>query len=385
MDGIINDILVALKNTDWTPHLIIGYYYIDYITKNYKSSGKKFKLDKTPLKDIKEVSLPPQLKINNRKIDFRGLAKKELGNEVVKFAQIILDNFSSRNLIIFYNNISELNVKIIGSSDKEEFLKNEKNRAATYNADSNKVNVREEYAAIALPHELFHMASSFYDEENSNIFCGFSQIVNNGRVHRDFGNGFNEGYTEYMVEKYYGHSYIENEVHSYHLLRTIAASIEMIIGKEKMETLYLSANLKGLIDELSIYVGEKNAINFINCTDILLKNMNYEKKTQKQKEEIESNLKILNLFMLTLYTEYGAKKYNNKEINFDELKELMTEGIKNMYNVTINEVQYNGIPTAEFVAQMCLSILRKNGINAVSVEGFNENEKTEKTSENKTK
>ena len=383
--SIINDMLKAIDNIDPTA-LIIVYYYIDYRLKhNYQNQNNSMpryslKKDERPLKNIKEVLLPPELKINTRKVDFRKLAKKEFGEEIVKFADIMIKNFSSSNLINFYNNINELNIKDKSKFDKKNVIyevliritKNY-NNISSYEVSRNRLDILAEDKKINMPHELFHMSSSYYDSVNNTIYGGFSELIDekDKNKHRKIGVGFNEGYTEYMVEKYYGKEYTENSNYNYNLLRKIAHLIEHIIGKEKMEFLYLNANLKGLIDELSSYIGEEDALNFINSTDYLFRNVNSNKITKLDEEKLEKHLQFVSYIIISLGTQKAVRMYENEEITFYDIINNINNNILYIPTVTINNKKYE-IPSG-MTTLIVSSILNSHGIKTKDIK---EQEKT---------
>lgn len=313
-----NIFLEIINNIDWTPYFITNYFIIDYMLKN---DNKNYKVDRNKkiIKDSSEILLPPELIVKHKNINFEELNKEEFGQSLVKFYQIILNNFSSRNLINFYNNLNELKI----DNKKMQSLMFRKKFDGAYYPFYNKIFVNENEQNVVLPHELFHMASSFYDENRDFMYSGFSQMIN----FKTIGNGINEGYTECMVERYYGYDFVKTSAQSYRYLEKITELLEFIIGKSKMEELYLNANLKGLIDELSNYVEVEDSINFIKSTDFI-----YNKFDKKSLTDIKvrKNIEYINEFLVSLYASYAAKKYVDNKISLPELKTIINRVLYNL-------------------------------------------------------
>lgn len=118
------------------------------------------------------------------------------------------------------------------------------------------------------------MSTNFVDQDKENVYNGFSQ--SKFETNESIEDGLNEGYTEYMVAKYYGSDHLSSSP-QYALLTGVVTNIEDVIGKDKMENFYLTANLKGLVDELTKYIGHDETMKFISSTDYLYKNVNHSK------------------------------------------------------------------------------------------------------------
>jgi len=115
-------------------------------------------------------------------------------------------------------------------------------------------------------HELFHMASTYNDYNNKTCYSGFS--ISKGK--EKFGIGLTEGYTELLTERYFRDKY-KDMPNSYRYAIIYAEEIENLIGKDKMTSLYLNHNLKGLITELEKYKSKKQIYEFLHETDYLIK------------------------------------------------------------------------------------------------------------------
>ena len=367
MDSVANNILNAIKNIDWKVVSIVEYFIFDFISKkslnaNNETKNNKYvlQLDNSFIEDIKEIKLPPELIIDYRSINFRELLEKEFGNTIVEFAQVIIDNFSAKNLINFYNNINEL---IINNKGKLQTI----NSIASYSVKRNIISVYENNQRIELPPELFHMSSSFYDLINKIEYCGFGIKTISENYQKIIGCGITEGYTEYMVEKYYGEKHVETSNYNYQLLRKITEKLEDVIGKDKMEQLYLNANLRGLVDELSIYMEEKDVLNFINYTDYIYNNLTIKEKTEYQKEELTVALKFVNEFISKLYFSSAAKKYKEgKIIHYSELESIILKGCTS-FDISIYDYQYDIVPTNQEYLDYAASAFKEYGIENIDI------------------
>jgi len=115
-------------------------------------------------------------------------------------------------------------------------------------------------------HELFHMASTYNDYNNKICYSGFS--IEKGKD--KFGIGLTEGYTELLTERYFRGKY-KDMPNSYRYAVIYAEEIENLIGQEKMTSLYLNHDLKGLIKELEKYKSKEQIYEFLHETDYIIK------------------------------------------------------------------------------------------------------------------
>lgn len=341
---------------------MLTYFVLDYAVKKNltKNVNIKYKLaeDRIPLKNIKGVALPPNLKIGYKNINFQKLFSRKFGETIYKFSEIMVNNFSSKNLINFYNNINELIIK-----DRRKLKKLfKKFPNASYFVFENKICIYENNIKVDLPHELFHMASSYVDLENNIEYCGFSQDIKEDLKINRIGEGINEGYTQFMIKKYYGNDYGADCSSSYKLLMIISEKIEKILGKDKMENLYLTANLKGLIDELSIYMKEEDIIKFINVTDYLKDNINLNNKKQVEEDQLRDSLIYISYFLISLGTLNAIKKIKYKEINFDEFIDILNEISNFGISIKIKDKEYSTM-SRELTLILIESILKEKKLN----------------------
>lgn len=158
-------------------------------------------------------------------------------------------------------------------------------------------------ADLTVTHELFHAASS------KNLFSsGFHHsILSNGYTGRQIhiGRWLNEGYTELLNIRYFGSDYGRSYIHEVFLMN----KLEHIIGKEKMEQLYISSDLKGLINEINKYLDKKETMSFIKEKSTV-KRLLYLQKMHINKYEKE-RIPIDNLFISQIENILSVLQDNN--------------------------------------------------------------------------
>ena len=186
---------------------------------------------------------------------------------IALFHEILESNLSHCNLSLFYQNLKNLSIKERNKNilDYLNILIAGVSAAAEYDPKTNKMYIvekDEDKIKNLIAHELLHMSSSKEDESVS--CCGFHQINKQSKV--NIGIALNEGYTEHLNQQYFFPDYFED---SYLHEQSIAYEIEKIVGKKKMEQLYFSADLYGLIQELTKYASLEEVIMFLRDFDKL--------------------------------------------------------------------------------------------------------------------
>ena len=220
--------------------------------------------------DVSKIEKPKIAKISMSEKSLEQLAKNQYFESIKTFNDVVESNFNSEDLNNYYQNIRR--VKIDSSKLLEKRRMKSHNIAGQYSSRDNKIQLVD---PETIYHELFHMAST-----NTPKFIGFSQ---NG-----IGDALNEGYTEVMSHRYFpNYSY-----DSYIIQVEIVSQLERIVGKEKMEKLYLTSNLKGLIIELQKYASKEEIERFIANSDyalLLEKSMGYRNVGDKIVNKLMKN------------------------------------------------------------------------------------------------
>lgn len=282
------------------------------------------------------------------------VAENDFKSYIVNFIKILEDNFDYETLSHLYNNISSLDIKVSLLSNKNILNKIiAPNVLATYSPGKNKIVFNgKSNVNNSIYHELFHMATSFKIKEV--IFVGFSQQFMKGNNIEGYGVGFNEGYTDLLANRYF------NKIISYDIEAEIAEQIENIVGRKVMEKLYLKADLKSLISELSKYSSLEEINDFINNVDMICLNKYINKNKvlmnltankilgfmynifmNRYKEDIERDKiydKTLTKKLIEAQLKYLAilfKKYGINCWNLNEIETINKEKIKKLNNVKL--------------------------------------------------
>lgn len=170
---------------------------------------------------------------------------------IIKFEEKLKDNFPGDYLSNFNNNLKALGFY----DDRLNFFKRitdlvkSGGAIAYYDMFNNDLHVFDNVCSDKdfehiLMHELFHIAST------SNITnCGLNSIVMTSKNKIiSFGDGLNEGYTEYLLSKYFD---IPKNSVFYKEQVQMAKMIEKMVGKDLMEKSYFKSGLITIINKLS--------------------------------------------------------------------------------------------------------------------------------------
>ena len=110
---------------------------------------------------------------------------------------------------------------------------------------------------IYLGHEFLHLASSYYDSKNDEVYTGFEQSNNEFTI----GTGLNEGYTELLASRIFN---INNRIQSYKQLVQISSLLELFFNDPKdMEKLYFNCNLYGFVKHMNKYANNNSIIKLL--------------------------------------------------------------------------------------------------------------------------
>lgn len=216
--------------------------------------------------------------------------KFDENNEIIEDFILTLEaKFSHCDLSSFYRNIKKL--KII-TRDKTlleklaELLK-EKN-VGDYTVGKNKIKVfkdehdSENEKRNTINHELLHMASSRKGLLKS--FCGFNKEIAGFEI----GRGLNEGYTQVLNNRYFVR---EKYDRAYEKLQMIAIGIEQLVGPDKMQQLYFTNDLEGLIKELEKYATREEILSVLIKIDKLNTISPKNERKIRKKESLASEIR----------------------------------------------------------------------------------------------
>ena len=164
------------------------------------------------------------------------------------------------------------------------------------------------------------MASSTF--KGNIIYSGFRQHSSNLNC-TTIGIGLNEDYTELLTNRYFANEFDCSIGYEY--AAKIAEMVEKIVGKDKMENLYLTSNLYGLIKELNKYSNSFEIMKFISDTDFVLKHLDDRKYKLFEKKMILNSMKNIRNFLIKTYSKMLSFQYHNKEINYETFSSMLLD------------------------------------------------------------
>ena len=223
----------------------------------------------------------------------------------------------------YYRNFASVKEKKISLKYKlSNFLKTGGMIAGGYHTRDNRIDLKSgafSNLANTISHELLHLSSTYYDEENETVYSGFYQlfIKKDKKKNEGYGLGLNEGYTQYLANKYFDNSkslslnaYLS--LNTYKEEQIIAKGLEHIIGEDKLQSMYFRADLHSLVSELEKYATKDEIYKFINLTDLLCV---YSRDKKLKIDELDKAKEFINLFLMKAYIgsmkEKGITDKNN--------------------------------------------------------------------------
>lgn len=266
-----------------------------------------FKLDKSvlPMEVISIYEAPKLLQLYDS-IDLEAIGRLKFSDLIMEFVSVVVNRFPLDDLVNFYNNLNRLDVY---SNRFERFHFNGSRLVVTagkYNVKGNYIIINGKKNRTVIYHELFHLASSVYSDNLG--YTGFCQYTSDS----SFGAGINEGYTELLAERYF-----DKQLKGAYLLEIqFAYLVEKIVGTERMSSLYLRADLNGLISELAKYSSEEEAINFISNIDFLSFST-ISSIGDYEKNEFLNIFREVNEFLYKAYITKAKKRFENGEFDLD--------------------------------------------------------------------
>lgn len=335
----LQDFLIQLEQIDYFEitkilfPLIVSYTTTSKVLDSY-TLHKEYKP-----KNIKRVNIPPELKLNCTSQDIKIMVKTKFSESLKKFVEVMIQNFSKEDLINFYNNINTLKISY-GDFKFSNFVFRDSTGGAYY-LKSNTIKIEENNFSNGIYHELLHMASSIY--KDGIRYSGFRQSKLS--KFESLGVGLNEGYTELLHRRYFAPDV--EVAGSYEYEFQIADRLEKIVGKEKMESLYLNANLYGLIQMLKQYITEEEIMEFISSTDFVYNHLDNQKLKLFEKGMTTKCLKSINKFLIKVYSKKMLQQYQEGTITYEQLTTKLAQYVssltsrlkvgKNVYEILSNE------------------------------------------------
>src|SRR5574344_53220 len=202
-------------------------------------------------------------------------------------------------------------------------------KTGEYDAIKNIISTKYSSKDTSINHELLHLASTYSNKKVYQI--GFFQKANKNP---QIGNGINEGYTNLLDKRYFNF----NNPYCYPIETKIMETIELIIGKEKMEQYYFSGDLYQLIKDLEKYLFHSDIMSFIISMDYFTRYSNVKGKSEIDNlcDEYYCNMCY---FVTKLY--YSKIVQDLEDNNIDNIKKLI-HNLKDLldYKCIINDKIY---------------------------------------------
>ncbi len=307
-----------LKVVIYTNKLGVTYLHYD----KFLFGEASYKLYKALTPNMLKVIKRPKILDKNKYQEITlSQLNKQYEQDVLTFVNTLENSSSKDQLLYMYKNLQKL---VMDTKSKLG------NYLGTYNVITNKIKIKSNAFSNTVMHELFHMATTIKTINGS--YSGFLTQIS----FLELGRSINEGYTEIMTNRYFYYS-IDDSGYKEQII--LCKELEEIIGKEKMEQLYVGANLNGLIKELSKYAKMEDVINFIKATDDILKisnqvdNYKLINPALKHMTEILNTKRIeVNLFLDTIKK---RKQQNNNSLT------IINKDYKLLY--TVNNKLYKNI------------------------------------------
>lgn len=299
---------------------------------------KEFK-DKKIVDIRKPIILPNTQKLNKEKI-----LKVELSKQVVEFIKVLHEKLPYVNFSYLHSKMENLNV--VFKNFKFYNLKFNIQKGGDYSPVKNVIRVQKETSLNSIDHELFHVASSFYDKTRNISFSGFRQTTNENNI----GEGLNEGYTQLLTERYFSdiHNVCKGKV--YPVQVDISKYLEEIIGQKEMEKMYFNADLYALIKELEKYESKENIINFILNVDFIHNHVGDKKLIYIERTLIQECFNDIFIFLMSCYSKKIKQLYISGKLRKEHVRILFNEfafNIKKTLILNREKKQYRYTYTSE--------------------------------------
>ena len=257
------------------------------------------------------------------KIQEESFKKNRLYNDlIILFYNRLKEKKPNSEFPLFFNNLKDL--LIINYN----FSKNKSVTSITlggYHSEKNYLLLNEKEVNKIIFHELFHVASSCNIKNDNDIitFCGFHQEKND----KGIGLGLNEGYTEVLVKRYFPDF---ETINAYKTEVVIAKSLELIIGQELMEDFYFTANLQGLIKELTKYISLDEIMDFITKFDFLHSYINLKNTDILTRMMLKRSLLVINKFLINCYYNKLKEEFNQGKITEEDFNKSLHMFLNNL-------------------------------------------------------
>lgn len=265
-----------------------------------------------------EILKPIIVSNYRRYVDYGRFDDDKLRDTILDFVITMEGKLTREELANFFNNI---NTTTIAKKFWYMFSKDNGFFEADHKTGKNNRIVVRDYPFLY--HELFHLASfSFHDGV---AFNGFAQEYEKDGVCYTIGDGLNEGYTELLARRYFKGKY-KSSAYNYQV--KVVEKLEKIIGRERMEELYFTTGLYGLVEELKKYTSEEVIRDFILFNDFFLYQSNARMGKAQKREAVKESIRETNNFLAGVFLVKELDRKDNKEIDEQEFIEELRSFIE---------------------------------------------------------
>ncbi len=294
-----------------------------------------------------DVLMPPEVVKTSANVEEINFKKKKINKIITNFKELLEEDILNENLTLFYNNLSNLDIVLLKNVMN---YKDSTPSVGEYDAISNRIMICKKNLKL-INHELFHLASTYYDNENEQIYYGFCQLDLKKSV--AIGKGLNEGYTQYLTE-----NYIKDEkIRGYYPFEThFAYLLELTVGSTLMKNLYFTANLRGLIDELEKYTSKEEIMEFIYYFDYIIEVLHKNTITEQEYHITLGYMHLLSLFL----TKCFVKKLDYGILNHVISPKKGLKMFKEFLGILKYEIYHGGICWASYDEGRIMEILEES-------------------------
>ena len=298
----VNNAITILQNIDLDTIASIFRFAVIYYASRKVTQGVALQIE-YHFPKCKKIKMPPELVLESGDFQVDDKIKAEDKAHILNFINTVCSNFSDDCLILLCNNLKSLKLK---DTYHQKHIFNPDVTGA-YNLKKNAIIIRDCSLYNPIYHELFHLSSSIIQDKTT--FSGFSQDA--------FGKGLNEGYTQLLTERYFAKESVIDS--SYPIQKRIVQVLEIIVGKDEMEQLYMQANLKGLVDFLSKYATEKEILSFISNVDFTMQYLPNHKFLLFKKYLLRKAFSSISDFLIKIFIKYFASLAIDSNVDEEEL------------------------------------------------------------------
>ena len=236
------------------------------------------------------------------------MTKQLTYKEAIKHFINTLEQDKNFNSTLFKENLTTLTIT---DNFDNLFLKiiNYKKRCkdlGQYDYTKNRISVFDNELST-LFHELLHMASTKYYEENKFAKVGFAAYNKSKKIQANV--ALNEGYTEFLNTRYFYNFIKKNSGEYYEIEKFLSSIIENIVGRNLMTKSYFKATIKPVVNALYNYGNINDLKLFLNDSEYIA--------------DEPSDINI-HKFLLPAYQFKLIENLINKEITTDELITLIS-------------------------------------------------------------